>query len=337
VTDIAIPNDVAEFLTTGHSFVVVGHEEPDGDCVASQLALASYLRRRGASSYLCSVGPFNRPEIAEYGDQFSSTIPQQALDEKAAAVVLDCSTSERTGALGGAIASLPTLVIDHHSSGSAFGDLRFVRPEAPSTALLVQLIIEREDRLTASEARLLMFGMCTDTGFFRHLDDTSAAVFAATSRLVAAGANPRATYERIYGNRSFERRKLLGRQLERAEWLAPGVLYTHQTVADLDALPEPARGDDDLYMLLRAVAGAEVVAFAREERSGGCSVSLRSSESVDVGAIALQLGGGGHRQAAGFSWSGSLAAIRSELGQRLPAAVPIAAAPGPLDSSSAPG
>ena len=320
--EIVVPDSVADFLSAHHSFVLVGHEEPDGDCVASQLALSNYLRRRGATSYLCSVGPFNRPEIAEYAGEFNATIPQQALDEKAVLVVLDCSTAERTGDISGAIAGLPTLVIDHHSSGTEFGDHRFVEPGAPSTAMLIQLIIEREDQLTAQEARLLMFGMCTDTGFFRHLDQGSTAVFAATSRLVAAGANPRATYDRIYGNRSFERRKLLGKQLERAEWLAPGVLYTHQTVSDLDALEEPARGDDDLYMLLRAVAGADIVAFAREERAGGCSVSLRSSESVDVGTIALQLGGGGHRQAAGFTWPGSLAAIRTELSERLPAAVP---------------
>ena len=335
--DIVVPDAVMDFLGGGHSFVLVGHEEPDGDCVASQLALASYLRRRGANTYLCSVGPFNRPEIAEYADRFSAAIPSPAIDDKGAAVVLDCSTAERTGGLAGAIATLPALVVDHHSSGTEFGDLRFVEPGSPSTALLVQLIIERNDRLTTDEAQLLMFGMCTDTGFFRHLDATSAAVFAATSRLVAAGADPRTTYERIYGNRSFERRKLLGRQLERAEWLAPGVLYTHQTVADLDALSEQARGDDDLYMLLRAVAGADVVAFAREERSGGCSVSLRSAASVDVGAVALQLGGGGHRQAAGFSWPGSLAAIRAELSHKLPAAITATPSADPPLAARSPG
>jgi phosphoesterase RecJ-like protein len=313
---------VLEFLAQHQSYILVGHEEPDGDCIAAQLALASYLQRRGRSVHLCSDGPFNRPEIAEYAPLFEADVTPDMLDDKPAVVVLDCSTPERTGSVGRSLMGLETLVVDHHSSGSSFGDLRFVEPTAPASALLVQLIIEADGGvLKRSEAQLLLFGMCTDTGFFRHLDSGAQQTFAATARLVAAGGDPRATYERIYGNRSFERRLLLGKQLQRAEWLSENVLYAYQTVADLDALKDQARGNDDLYALLRSVAGADVVAFAREERNGECSVSLRSSSEIDVGAVALDLGGGGHRQAAGFSWPGSLRAVRTELRTRLRAAV----------------
>ena len=57
---------------------------------------------------------------------------------------------------------------------------------------------------------------------------------------------------------------------------------------------------------MRALEGTVVGALVREQlkegREGICKVSLRASaDEVDVSVIARQEGGGGHRQAAGFS------------------------------------
>ena len=63
-----------------------------------------------------------------------------------------------------------------------------------------------------------------------------------------------------------------------------------------------------------------MVAFVREKPDGCCSVSLRSSPPLDVASVAREFGGGGHRQAAGFTWRGTVTALRHALLPRLAAA-----------------
>src|SRR5258706_7967380 len=94
--------DTAEaisFLQAHPSFLILGHKEPDGDCVASQLGVASLVRALGRKGGVYSVGPFDRPEIADFKDRFSSTI-STPVAPGTAAIIVDCSTPDRTGALG---------------------------------------------------------------------------------------------------------------------------------------------------------------------------------------------------------------------------------------------
>ena len=316
------PAQVLDELCAADSLVLLGHEEPDADSVTSQLALGEFLRSRGKRVGIYSAGPFNRYEIRDFAPRFHATIEAHTLRENPLAVLLDCASAERTGSLAPQLAGLRTVVIDHHPPDpreKAFGDLRWVDPTAPATAYLVQLLIEAADTpLAPSLAQLLLLGLCTDTGFFCHIPVGNTAAFEAAARLVASGASPRATHQHIYGGRSFAHRQLLGTLLQRTEQFHQGrVLFTYQSLADLQALGAGATGNDELYQLLRTVAGSDVLAFVREHPGGGCRVSMRSGDAVDVAAVARQFGGGGHRQAAGFSWPGSVEELRPLLIARL--------------------
>lgn len=305
---IQLTEAVERFLTDHDTYLLLGHKDPDGDCLASPLALASFLRRRGKRAHTYCEGPFTRPEIASYEPRFAARVEPADRAGDAAAIVLDCSTADRTGTAGEGIRGLPTLVIDHHAAGEPFGDLRVIVPSAPATALIVQLLIEQlGDRPTREEAALLLFATCTDTGFFRHLRADTGFVFRAVARLVDAGATTEAAYRRMFGARPFERRVMLGRMLARTERLYDGLLlYTAQYAYDRAEVGEPGRGDDELYTLLQTVAGAEALVVVRDEKPGECSVSLRSTTAVDVGSVAHALGGGGHGQAAGFTFHGTV-------------------------------
>ena len=319
------PRQVLDALCAAESLVVLGHEEPDGDCVASQLALAEFLSRCGKRVRVYSAGPFNRYEIRAYAPRFRPAIEADTLRANPLAVLLDCASPERTGSLAGQLAGLRTVVIDHHPPGppgtpdADFGDLRLVDPAAPATAYLVQLILESSGgEVGADLAELLLLGLCTDTGFFCHVPAGNSAAFEAAARLVAGGASPRRTHQHIHGGRSFAHRRLLGTLLQRTERHHGGrVLFTYQSLADLRGLGDGPAGQDELYQLLRTVDGSDVLAFVRERSAGECSVSLRSAPEVDVAAVARHFGGGGHRQAAGFTWTGTVHALRPLLLQRL--------------------
>lgn len=319
-------------LRAADALVLVGHEEPDGDCIASQLVLAEFLGGLGKRVGVYSAGPFERHEIRRFGARFRPVIEAEMLRRNPTAVVLDCATPERTGSLAGQLAGLPAVVIDHHVAGppgERYGEVRLVDPAAPATAYLVQLIVEAAGaELSPAQVELLLFGLCTDTGFFRHVGPGNTAPFEAAARLVARGGDPRATYQRIHGGRSFAQRRLLGVLLQRAEQHAGGrVLFSWQSLRDRQQHGGPPAGHDELYDLLRTVAGSEALAFAREQPDGRCAVSLRSGPALDVARVAQEFGGGGHRQAAGFTWRGSVSALRAALLPRLEAAA--AAVPPP--------
>lgn len=306
--------EAAQFIGSHSSFLVLGHKEPDGDCIASQLVVSALLKALGKTVSLYSAGPFDRPEISSFNDLFSASIPNERLTG-AAAIIVDCSTPDRTGPLGERVKSLPCLVIDHHSAGEIFGDARFVEPSAPSTTmLLLQLFEDMGVALNSETGKLLLFGLCTDTGFFRHLGQNSAETFRAVARLVEIGTSTAEVYMMVYGKRALSSRKLLAEMLARVEshW-DDRLLLTWQTIADRERLGDVQRGEDDLYRLLQTIKGNVVVALVKEEREGVFSVGLRSDSSQDVGAIAASFGGGGHRQASGFDISGTLESVKKRL------------------------
>jgi phosphoesterase RecJ-like protein len=304
---------VRRFVEGRRLLVVAGHKEPDGDCIASQVAMATLAGRLGTPSVLLSAGPFDRPEIEGFAGRFAGSVDGVDLGPGAAAAIVDCSTPDRTGSLGPALAHLPCLVIDHHSSGEEFGDVRCLDDGSPSTTMLVLALFESlgvpVDRDTAC---LLLFGLCTDTGFFRHLGADGAETFRAVARLVDRGTSTAEAFMMVYGRRALGGRKLLARMLERTESLADGtLLLSWQTLADRAAVGTAQRGEDDLYRLLQTVKGSRVVVLLKEEQPGQWSVGLRSNPGIDVGAVAAGFGGGGHRQAAGFDISGTLESVRA--------------------------
>ncbi|MFP4373792.1 MAG: DHH family phosphoesterase [Spirochaetaceae bacterium] len=305
------PPELLEFLSSHRTYYLISHTEPDGDCLASSLALGHYLERAGKRVKHYNEGPFVRAEIRELAGLFRETLSEEEIgaDEDPAAVVLDCSTRERVGSLGEALDAVPVGVIDHHAAGEPFGDIVYVDAEAPSTSILVQGAIEgagcEPDR---EEAELILFGLSTDTGFFRHLDVGSGRTFRAVARLVDLGASPKDTFNRMNGGKTLAARKLLGRLLERVETAAGGkIALTYETRADTAEFGRENRDSDTLYQLLMGTRKCSVIALIREEDERTCTGSLRSSDDTDVSRVAKSFGGGGHMRAAGFMIEESLA------------------------------
>ena len=187
-----------------------------------------------------------------------------------------------------------------------------VEPSAPSTTILILELFEAMHVTPDAEtARLILFGLCTDTGFFRHLGGGSADTYRAIARLVECGTSTADVYMLVYGRRELASRKLLGELLTNAEsYWGDRLIVTWQMMSDRERLGAHQRGEDDLYRLLQTVKGNVVVALIREEGEGFFSVGLRSAPSVDVGAVAASFGGGGHRQASGFDIAGSLDSVK---------------------------
>ncbi len=230
-------------------------------------------------------------------------------------VALDCANEQRLGPDPTLLEQPPlTVDIDHHHDNSRFGDLNLIVSDASSTAeVLRDVLRELGVPLTPEIAEALYIALVTDTGRFQYTNTTPKALRLG-AELVEAGADVHRVFQGIYESVEFAKLKLLARALERAEIYEGGRLVVSYLLrSDFTDLNAPEAYSEGMIDYLRAVEGADMAALIREPpRSEGPPrrVSLRASDDrLDVSAIARLSGGGGHRQAAGFSSDASIEEI----------------------------
>jgi phosphoesterase RecJ-like protein len=223
-------------------------------------------------------------------------------------VALDCASESRVGADVGLVAAAPfTINIDHHHDNPRFGSVNLIVEDASSTGeVLADVFHELGVRLTPEIAEALYIALVTDTGRFQYTN-TSPKTLRLAAELVEAGADVHRVFQGVYENVQFSKLKLLARALDHAQVLQGGeIVVSHLVRADFDDVGASEPYSEGIIDVLRSVEGALVSALIREPppRDGAPArkVSLRSSvDEVDVSAIARKSGGGGHREAAGFS------------------------------------
>jgi phosphoesterase RecJ-like protein len=130
------------------------------------------------------------------------------------------------------------------------------------------------------------------------------------AELIEAGVDVNAIYRRLYEDMPYSKLELLARGLANIQRFDDGRLtFTRLSRDDFRLAGAEESYSEGVIDHLRSVEGTKVAAMARELLSEANrtpptrkKVSLRSTDgSVDVSAIAREGGGGGHRQAAGFT------------------------------------
>src|SRR6266516_5885512 len=319
---------VAEALRSHDRFLLVTHENPDGDALGSILATKLALDSLGKDTAMYLYG--DAPLPLEYSfmplEELRREPPADAAER--VLVALDCANEDRLGQDLSLLEQAPlTIDIDHHHDNSRFGDVTLVVPDASSTGeVLRDLFAELGVELTPEIAESLYIALVTDTGRFQYTNTTPRALRLA-AELVEAGADVHRIFQRVYETVQFTKLKLLARALERAQIYDGGRLVVSYLLrsdfADIGAAEAYSEGIIDS---LRAVEGADMAALIREPpRSDGPKrrISLRSSnDELDVSAIARKAGGGGHRQAAGFSSDASVDEITEFIQREFLASAP---------------
>ena len=322
-------DEVLAELGSAEKLIVVTHENVDGDALGSLVAMQEILEALGRDSLMfIDAGEFPLPQ--EYRFFTLSGLvqaPPEDLEERTI-VFLDCGNLERNPAEAFRRPGRHIVNIDHHHDNTRFGTVNYVLPEASCTAEIVWDLMRGlgvEPTLQIAEA--LYVGLITDTGRFMY-ENTGPRAHLMAADLIEAGVDVHEIYRRVYEGMPFGKLALLARGLSKVARYDGGRL----TVTELDAVDFAESGAEESYSEgvidhLRAVEGTAVAALIRERISangGGPArkVSLRASdERVDVSAIARAQGGGGHRQAAGFSTSLGhdelVAFLREEVAQQL--------------------
>jgi phosphoesterase RecJ-like protein len=289
-------------------FCLVTHEHPDGDALGSLVAMHRVLTALGKDSVmLMAADEFPLPYEYRFFDlEGLTTVPPTDLVERTI-IFLDCGNIDRTPLNVVKGDDTHILNVDHHHDNTHFGTVDLVDPESSCTAEIVWDLMRalgvEPDQETAEA---LYVGLVTDTGKFMY-ENTGPRAHVMAAELIEAGVDTHAIYRRLYEDMPYAKLELLARALKHVERHDEGAL----TVAHLSRDDFRLAGAEDSYSEgiidhLRSVEGTKVAALARElVDESGCGrkkVSLRSTDGeVDVSAIARAAGGGGHRQAAGFS------------------------------------
>jgi len=297
---------IADALRQHDRFLVVTHENPDGDALGSLLAASLALRQLGkdAVMYLAGETPLPREYAFMPLDDLVREAPADASDRVLLAV--DCAKEDRIGDEAALARAKLVLNIDHHHDNTRFGDANLIVADASSTGeVLRDVFAELGVELTPELAEPLYIALVTDTGRFQYANTTPKALRLA-AELVEAGADIHAVFQEVYESVEFAKLKLLARALGRAEVLEGGrIVVSHLVRDDFGAVGASEPYSEGIIDYLRAVEGAELAALIREQLNQGSHAhkgSLRSSiDELDVSVIARRFGGGGHRQAAGFS------------------------------------
>ncbi|GAA4712777.1 bifunctional oligoribonuclease/PAP phosphatase NrnA [Pseudonocardia yuanmonensis] len=328
--DRAVARAVAEAaaaLRDAAEVVVLGHVSPDADSLGSALALGLALHRRGVSvrvSFGVQGEDEPAPESLRALDPEGLLVPASAVPE-APEVVVACDTADqhRLGVLAGRVdAAGCAILVDHHASNPGFGTIRVLDPRAEATVLLVRRILaELGTPLDPVIGRCLYAGLATDTVGFR-IGGPGPHRLAA--ELVEAGVEVEPLMRELVDSHPFAWLGALGGILAGAE-LEPGVPAGRGTVhatVPLDVVrrfrPEEVESVVDH---VRTAVEAEVTVVLKQVAETRWTVSLRSRGAVDVAAVAVGLGGGGHPRAAGFTRDGTrdevLGTIREALTTRV--------------------
>lgn len=306
---------IVEQIENNQSFLVVSHENPDGDAIGSTLGLANALREMGKRVVALNVDGI--PQIMQFlpnHDQLETELPDKPHFD--VAFVLDAGDLSRAGVAVRECCQI-LINIDHHPH-SDFGDICYLDTTASATAILIDRILNAcPYEMSLDVAKCLYLGILSDTGSFRY-SSANPESFSVAGRLVGMGIDPWEVANSLYESLAPERMRLLGLVLPTLEISACGryasVALTEETLKKSGATEEHT---DGFVNYPRAISGVEVALFFRQVADNSFKISFRSRGKIDVGSMSRELGGGGHHNAAGAKVSGTLEEVRAKVSHLL--------------------
>lgn len=305
---------VLHAIRSRQRFLLASHARPDGDALGSLLGLRLILQAMGKQADILVNGeipPYYRYLPGSETVLLTSTVPQPSRWD--AALLLECSSFTRTH-IGGWQGYF-SINIDHHYTGRSFADVNWIEPESCATAeMIYHLACAAGVAITEPVATCLYTGILADTGSFS-FPNTNAHTLDVAAELARLGANPHRIACTMYLSYPEAKMRMLAAALQNLRVEKP-LAWMFVTEADLKRSGAREEDAEGLVNYALGMDGVEIAAFFRPT-AGGYRVSLRSKDSYEVSPIAEEFGGGGHRQASGFSQTGSLEAVMQRVLSRI--------------------
>lgn len=313
-----VPTTMLEALRANDSVLILAHNRPDGDAIGSAIALGKGLKSLGKT-----VDYYLDEELEERVRFF----PELALVNKPLkeqydlAVLVDCSTLDYCYKPEGGIPAKKIAVIDHHKSNEAFGDYNFVEITAATGELIYRVLTALGAKLDDETVDAIFTAISTDTGSFQY-SNVTAQTHEILAKLYELKGGFAPLSQHLHAIKSYNQTKLYGKAIDSLTLYDDGQL----SVIELDCETIGRWGGeanltDGISNIGMNTEGVRLAAVFKETKPGVYKVSLRSKDpyDIDVSTIAKKYRGGGHKRAAGFTYSGDKEPLIKELAALIPA------------------
>ena len=299
---------IVDAIPARQRFVLSSHSRPDGDSVGSQLAMAYALRALGKQVEVINADPAPPPLMAFPGVPDVRIAPH-ADGEFDAAIIMECGDLSRTGVSG--LERFFVVNIDHHPGNSGYGQINWFDSSAAACGEMVFDVVRALGvSLTVEMATHIYLAILTDTGSF-HYSSISPRTFDICREALEAGVDPVLVARKVYDSNHLGRLKLFGAVLSAMQIDPTGriaIIYVdHEMARAAGGTYEDTEGLVNLPLTVKEIQAA---VFFKQEEGDEYRVSMRSKGSIDVGSVAKEFGGGGHKNAAGCTVTGAIETLQ---------------------------
>lgn len=286
-----------KLIEDSKSIVLLTHQNPDADTLCSALAIYPILKDMGKKVTLFNIEselPLKYDFLPNY-KKFRSKMPSHY----DLSIVFDSGDLKR---LGFDSFKSKIINIDHHKSNTNYGDINIVDSSKPSCTLVVfDFLLANGIKMRRDVATCIYTGLVSDSDFFsyRGVDEQT---FLTTASLVKVGANPQLISTNLKERDSLAKVRLTALFLDTLELKKDATIAVGRVVLeDFKNSGATTSDSEHLVNILISLSTVRLAIFIREQKDGKFKFSLRSKGDLDVSTIATFYGGGGHKNAAGFT------------------------------------
>jgi phosphoesterase RecJ-like protein len=306
---------IHKIIKKNKRFLVTTHVTPDPDALASELAVAMYLKSLKKQVFVINAEAV--PDRYRFipGAKMVHKLSDHQGKDYDVAIVVDCGDLNRVGSVKKIIRPQKLLVnIDHHITNDRFGDLNLVVPKASSTAEVIYELLEKNNfKLNRSVAILLYLGIMTDTGSF-HYDNTASRTHEVVSHLLKFKFSVSELYRKLYETVPLSDLKYFTKIVSNFEIAFGGrVVFLELRKSMVRKFSQEIDLRDKIFKYLRTIKGIEVIVILTEQDRKRTKINLRSQSRFDVARLALHFGGGGHKKASGCMIAGNIKQSKEKL------------------------
>jgi phosphoesterase RecJ-like protein len=301
-------SQIVDVVRAHQRFVVSSHARPDGDSIGSQLALSYALRALGKSVRVVNRDPAPGP-LRTFPGVPAITIAERIEEDFDVAIILECGEIGRTGVAG--LDRFLVVNIDHHPGNTGYGRINWFDPRAAACGEMVFDVINALGvPMSVEIATHVYLAILTDTGSF-HYSSISPRTFDICRQTLEVGVDPVMVARNVYDSNNMGRLKLFGSVLSAMRIDGSGriavVYLDHEMARAAGGTYDDTEGLINLPLTVKEI---EAVVFFKQIEGDQYRVSMRSKGEIDIGAIAKEFGGGGHKNAAGCTVSGTIDALQ---------------------------
>lgn len=301
-------NKLNKLIAENDEFLLTSHQDPDGDSIGSLIGFYRYLKNLSKQADVYSQGKIPHKYRFLDHEMVIKDKPKIKTSNAAIAIVLECPRYDRIGFVKELINPKMTIInIDHHEDNEMYGQINIVNKNACAVGEILFDIFESSGNPFGAEvANPLYAALLSDTGCFK-FSNTNAKCLRVAAALVEKGARPKPVAENIFSSTTAGTLRLIGFVLQNMK------LYANEKICvfrigkgDPERFGASIENSEGLIDYTMMIDGVAIGVLLKEVDTKIVKVSLRSRDGIDVCAFANERGGGGHVNAAGFTFNDSL-------------------------------